>query len=207
MSAQPEIWRVCTIEGVFEADLETLRQWILEGCVQPTDKVTKGNLSWIEAGKAPLLRAAFAGERVPVATPATPEPVASFPETSQLRGPRLLLTLQIQNSPRHNTSLTLLRATTSTPTSALTTLTFPPNTFVGVASKGLVTAALVTSRTPRSRFAQVAAICARPMRRSAARLSVSAFRIQVLVLKTSGERCVIPCSTKLPLVLARRYTA
>src|SRR5678816_4255802 len=62
MSAQPETWRVSTIEGVFEADLETLRQWILEGCVQPTDKVTKGNLNWIEAGKAPLLRSAFAGE-------------------------------------------------------------------------------------------------------------------------------------------------
>ena len=65
MSAQPETWRVSTIEGVFEADLETLRQWILEGCVQPTDKVTKGNLNWIEAGKAPLLRSAFAGEAAP----------------------------------------------------------------------------------------------------------------------------------------------
>ena len=72
MSAQPETWRVSTIEGVFEADLETLRQWILEGCVQPTDKVTKGNLNWIEAGKAPMLRAAFAGERVPIAVPAAP---------------------------------------------------------------------------------------------------------------------------------------
>ena len=70
MSAQPETWRVSTIEGVFEADLETLRQWILEGCVQPTDKVTKGNLNWIEAGKAPMLRAAFAGERVPISIPA-----------------------------------------------------------------------------------------------------------------------------------------
>jgi hypothetical protein len=83
MSAQPEIWRVSTIEGVFEADLETLRQWILEGCVQPTDKVTKGNLSWIEAGKAPLLRAAFAGEPLTTATPASPEPVANFTEASQ----------------------------------------------------------------------------------------------------------------------------
>ena len=72
MSAQPETWRVSTIEGVFEADLDTLRQWILEGCVQPTDKVTKGNLNWIEAGKAPMLRSAFAGERVQVSVPAAP---------------------------------------------------------------------------------------------------------------------------------------
>ena len=85
MSAQPETWRVSTIEGVFEADLETLRQWILEGCVQPTDKVTKGNLNWIEAGKAPLLRSAFAGEATApkvshsASTEFTSEPVTSHP--------------------------------------------------------------------------------------------------------------------------------
>src|SRR5918994_3963722 len=80
MSAQPETWRVSTIEGVFEADLETLRQWILEGCVQPTDKVTKGNMNWIEAGKAPMLRAAFAGERVPISMPTVPAVIEAFPE-------------------------------------------------------------------------------------------------------------------------------
>ena len=62
MSAQAEQWRVSTIEGIFETDLETLRQWIVEGCVLPTDKVSKGKLSWIEAGRAPMLRAAFNGE-------------------------------------------------------------------------------------------------------------------------------------------------
>jgi hypothetical protein len=80
MSAQPETWRVSTIEGVFEADLETLRQWILEGCVQPTDKVTKGNLNWIEAGKAPMLRAAFAGERVPISAPGAAQVVTETVE-------------------------------------------------------------------------------------------------------------------------------
>jgi len=79
MSAQPETWRVSTIEGVFEADLDTLRQWILEGCVQPTDKVTKGNMNWIEAGKAPMLRAAFAGERVPISVPNVPAAIEVSP--------------------------------------------------------------------------------------------------------------------------------
>ena len=65
MSAQPELWRVSTPEGVFEADLETLRQWIVEGAVLPTDKVTKGTQSWIEAGRVPKLKAAFAGEYTP----------------------------------------------------------------------------------------------------------------------------------------------
>ena len=62
MSTQVEIWRVSTVEGVFETDLETLKQWIAEGCVLPTDKVSKGSLNWIDAGKAPMLRTAFSGE-------------------------------------------------------------------------------------------------------------------------------------------------
>jgi len=53
---------VSTVEGIFEADLDTLKQWIVEGCVLPTDKVSKGSLSWIEAGRAPMLRGAFNGE-------------------------------------------------------------------------------------------------------------------------------------------------
>jgi hypothetical protein len=68
MSAQPEVWRVSTIEGVFETDLETLRQWIVEGCVLPTDKVSKGNLSWIDAGRVPKLKDAFNGEIAPAPT-------------------------------------------------------------------------------------------------------------------------------------------
>lgn len=70
MSAQPEIWRVSTFEGTFETDLDTLRQWILEGCVLPTDKVCKGTLNWIEAGRVPKLKGAFAGEATPIETPA-----------------------------------------------------------------------------------------------------------------------------------------
>ena len=75
MSAQPEIWRVSTVEGVFETDLETLKQWIAEGCVLPTDKVSKGSLNWIDAGRAPMLKAAFAGGFTPQPPPqVAPEP-------------------------------------------------------------------------------------------------------------------------------------
>ncbi|MBV9959011.1 MAG: hypothetical protein JO360_11350, partial [Acidobacteria bacterium] len=78
MSAQNafDTWRVETPEGIFEADLETLRQWIIEGCVLPEDKVCKGNLHWIEAGRAPVLRRAFAQKTgVPVEA-FTPAPAA-----------------------------------------------------------------------------------------------------------------------------------
>ena len=77
MSAQPEIWRVSTIEGIFEADLETLQQWIVEGCVLPTDKVSKGTLNWIEAGRVPKLKRAFEGVIDPPAAPAQPSDDAS----------------------------------------------------------------------------------------------------------------------------------
>ena len=80
MSAQVELWRVSTPEGVFETDLETLKQWIVEGCVLPTDKVSKGNLNWIDAGRAPMLRGAFNGE--PVVTVSTP---ASAPPTEPIQ--------------------------------------------------------------------------------------------------------------------------
>ena len=72
MSAQPEVWRVSTVEGIFETDLETLKQWIIEGCVLPTDKVSKGNLSWIDAGRVPKLKGAFNGDVAPA-----PQPVST----------------------------------------------------------------------------------------------------------------------------------
>lgn len=71
MKAEPEIWYVETRDGVYQADLPTLKQWVAEGAVLPTDRVRKGALNWIEAGRAPTLRRVFSGEeRVEVA----PEP-------------------------------------------------------------------------------------------------------------------------------------
>ena len=86
MSAQPEVWRVSTPEGVFETDLETLKQWILEGCVLPTDKVSKGNLSWIDAGRVPKLKGAFNGDATPAPKPVSQvstEPSAVAPGQSR----------------------------------------------------------------------------------------------------------------------------
>jgi hypothetical protein len=89
MSAQPELWRVSTVEGIFETDFETLKQWIAEGSVLPTDKVSKGNLSWIEAGRVPKLKTAFD----PGATPARKPVSASFEDF-------------VESNPVYNTSQT-----------------------------------------------------------------------------------------------------
>ena len=87
MSAQPEVWRVSTVEGIFETDLETLKQWIVEGCVLPTDKVSKGSLNWIDAGRAPMLKGAFAGEYTP--PPPPPEVPLAEPENQWQAAPPL----------------------------------------------------------------------------------------------------------------------
>src|ERR1700687_5504230 len=76
MSAQVEQWRVSTVEGVFETDLETLRRWIAEGTVAPTDKVSKGNLNWIDADRVPMVKAAFQADHV---SPTTPQSVPLAP--------------------------------------------------------------------------------------------------------------------------------
>lgn len=63
--AETEVWQVMTHDGVYQADLPTLKQWVAEGLVLPTDRVRKGAFNWIDAGLAPSLRAVFAGEEVP----------------------------------------------------------------------------------------------------------------------------------------------
>jgi hypothetical protein len=71
MKAETDIWQVETHEGLFQADLPTLKQWVAEGLVLPTDRVRKGALKWIEAGRAPMLRRVFSGEeRVEASAPA-----------------------------------------------------------------------------------------------------------------------------------------
>jgi hypothetical protein len=66
---QNEIWQVMIGEELHEADLETLKQWVINGQVQPEDMVRKGNLRWIEAHRAPALRSAFSGEPEPTPPP------------------------------------------------------------------------------------------------------------------------------------------
>ena len=80
MKAETEIWQVKTGEEVYQADLPTLKQWIAEGLVQPTDMVSKGSLKWIEAGRAPVLRRVFTGEERPA--PAGPADAPDAPDAA-----------------------------------------------------------------------------------------------------------------------------
>lgn len=50
-----EIWQVETNGQVFDAQLEEIASWIGDGSLLRIDRVRKGNLRWIEAGKVPAL--------------------------------------------------------------------------------------------------------------------------------------------------------
>jgi hypothetical protein len=91
MSAKNETWQVMCDAGVFETDLDGLREWVAEGRILPSDKVRKGNLRWIEAGRAPVLREAFAGASSPAwaGTPSSTVAVAdSMPATDAFTEPQ-----------------------------------------------------------------------------------------------------------------------
>src|SRR5436853_7768311 len=82
MSAQQEIWQVVVNGEIYETDTYTLKQWVAEGRILPTDKVKKGNLSWIEANRVPVLRRVFSGEEIPqpnLGTPPTPAGSQDYP--------------------------------------------------------------------------------------------------------------------------------
>ena len=54
-----ESWHVDVNGEVFETNFQGLVDWIAEGSLLPVDKVKRGNLRWLEAGKIPLLYGFF----------------------------------------------------------------------------------------------------------------------------------------------------
>jgi hypothetical protein len=78
-SNQNDIWQVEVNGEVYTAALPELSEWINEGSLHPADKVRKGNLRWMEAGRVPQLLPFFnarsTGQAPPVVTITQPEPV------------------------------------------------------------------------------------------------------------------------------------
>lgn len=65
-------WIVDTGEGVWEADAETLAQWIMEGAVLPHHKLSREGVRWLEAGKVPQFALLFIGQAEVVQAPLPP---------------------------------------------------------------------------------------------------------------------------------------
>lgn len=76
MSARNDNWQIMVEGQIYETDFEGLKEWVAEGCFHATDKVKKGSLNWIEAGKVPMLRRLFLGPDAPAG--AMPPPAPGF---------------------------------------------------------------------------------------------------------------------------------
>lgn len=62
MQNPDEIWQTEVNGEIYDATLDELTQWITEKSLSETDKVKRGNLRWLEAGKVPHLRSFFQAE-------------------------------------------------------------------------------------------------------------------------------------------------
>lgn len=69
MTNEQEIWQVDVHGQIYETSFEGLAQWINEGLLLPNDKVRRGNLRWLEAGKISLLYGFFNAKHLGVAPP------------------------------------------------------------------------------------------------------------------------------------------
>lgn len=61
MENPTDLWLVEIDGQQYEADTDTVKQWILDGYVTTQTRVQKGSLKPIEAGRAPAFRALFSG--------------------------------------------------------------------------------------------------------------------------------------------------
>ena len=55
MENSNEIWQTDQGGQIFETNFEELTNWIADGTLLPQDRIRRGNLRWIEAGKVPSL--------------------------------------------------------------------------------------------------------------------------------------------------------
>lgn len=56
MGNENEQWEIMIGQEVYQADSETIKQWIAEGRLLADDKIKKANLNWIEVKRVPTFR-------------------------------------------------------------------------------------------------------------------------------------------------------
>lgn len=69
MTNPQEVWQIDVNGQIYEANFEELAQWIAEGSLLPQDKVRRGNLRWLEAGKIPSLFGFFNAKELGIMPP------------------------------------------------------------------------------------------------------------------------------------------
>ncbi len=69
MNITQETWQVEVNGKLYETNIEGLAKWIDEGSLLAEDKIRRGNLRWIEAGKIPHLDTFFNAKKLGIAPP------------------------------------------------------------------------------------------------------------------------------------------
>lgn len=72
MTNHNEIWQVNVNGQIYETNFAGLAEWINEGSLLPNDKVRRGHLPWVEAGKISLLYGFFNAKELGIAPPVVP---------------------------------------------------------------------------------------------------------------------------------------
>ncbi len=94
-----EIWQVDAAGRIYDVDFAEMTSWIDEGSLLRQDKVRKGNLRWIEAGKVPSLVAVFNAKDA--GTPVDPPVITTTRlEPSTFSGPAETKTLNFSRPAR-----------------------------------------------------------------------------------------------------------
>jgi hypothetical protein len=60
-----EVWHVDVQNRIYEASFEEVIEWIKEGAILPEDKVRRGNLRWLRAGRVPEFHQYFFANEQP----------------------------------------------------------------------------------------------------------------------------------------------
>ncbi|MGE3467850.1 MAG: hypothetical protein AB7J13_13080 [Pyrinomonadaceae bacterium] len=95
-----EIWQVESAGSTYEASFDDMRSWIADGSLLRIDRVRKGNLRWIEAGKVPSLVEFFNAKDAE--TP--PKPIVTTSTTEILGAPASVTEFTNAGSPENEIS-------------------------------------------------------------------------------------------------------
>ncbi len=90
-----DFWQAEVLGQIYETNFAEMAEWISDGALTPTDKVRRGNLRWIEAGKVPKLLPFFNAKERGIEPPVVQtnytngenQPVENNPETRNFPPP------------------------------------------------------------------------------------------------------------------------
>jgi len=94
---QNEIWQISVNDVLYETNFEELTQWISEGALMPKDKVRRGNLRWIEAGKVPLLYGFFNAKELGATPPVITTTKAGEPGSANININQIVDSAQLKD--------------------------------------------------------------------------------------------------------------